>query len=145
MFCPYRPATNSFLKAPIKDEVASMLLKSTARAQKRFTPRFMDIIYLEKDIKNLNTSNVHVSKASLCVLSEGLCPPTRAHMHTRTHTPPAARDPFYRFKDSSLQEKKRRCQDTRCGSIQDHSQEQFKMKSNQMCWLYIAQPARDTK
>lgn len=79
----------------------------------------MDIICLEKNTKTLNTSNMYVSKAALCVLSGGLSPATRAHMHT--HTPPAARDPFYRFKDSSRQEKKRRCQDTRCGSIQDHS------------------------
>lgn len=41
-------------------------------------------------------------------------------LHVGTH-PPAVRDPFYRFKDSSLHEKKGRCQDTRCGAIQDHS------------------------
>lgn len=116
-----RPATNSFLKVPVKDKVAWVLLKSTDLAQRRFTPRLMGIIYLEKNIKNLNTSKVRVSRAALCVLPEGLPP---QHVYTCTHTPPcppAVRDPFYRFKDSSLQEEKRRCQDTRCGSIQDHS------------------------
>lgn len=117
MFCPYKPATNSFLKASIKDQVSYVLLKSTAPAQKKKKNYANIHVYNlsgKKSIKNLNVSNVHVSQGSFCVLPEGFPP------HEHTH-PPAERDPFYRFKDSSLQEKKGRCQDTRCGPIQDHS------------------------